>query len=59
MESNNKNNDYKIPDIIISSLFANDKMKRGSKELENMVNTYISGRDDKDKEKLKLLLEKY
>lgn len=57
MESKNKNNDYKIPDIIISSLFANDKMKRASKELENMVNTYISGRDDIDK--LKLLLEKY
>jgi len=56
MDSNN-NNKYKIPDLIIISLFANDKMKKGSKELENYLNNIIT--EDNTQEKLKLVLESF
>ena len=37
---------YKIPDIIIQSLFANDKNKKGNKELENILNKNIPEKDN-------------
>lgn len=52
-----ESNDYKVPDIIITSLFANDKMKRGSKELENYINSKISNQNIQ--EQLKIILELY
>lgn len=55
MDSNN--NKYKIPDLIIISLFANDKMKKGSKELENYLNNIIT--EENTQEKLKLVLESF
>ena len=51
MDSNSK-----IPDVIISSLFINDKTKKNSKELETYLIAKIS---DKNKETLKSTLENY
>lgn len=50
-------NNYKVPDIIIASLFGNDKMKRGSKELENFISSKIVNKNFQ--EPLKLILESF
>ena len=36
-----KSNEYKVPEKIFITLFSNDKMKKGSKELENWINSII------------------
>ena len=51
---------YKIPDIIIQSLFSNAKVKQSTKELESYVNNKLKEKGEKSEpEKIKLILEEY
>ena len=50
-------NKYKVPDIIIQSLFANDKMKKGSKQLEIYLNENIPEKNGN--KELELILQSY
>ena len=53
-----ESDDYKVPDNIIQLLFANDKMKKGSKELlESFINSKMENKNTK--ETLKLILESF
>ena len=52
-----ESNKYKIPDIIIQSLFTNDKMKKGRKQLENYLKENIPEKNGK--EELKLILQSF
>ena len=47
-------NKYKIPNIIIQSLFSSDNMKKGIKELENYIMNNVP-----DKKELNLILQTY
>ena len=47
-------NKYKIPNIIIQSLFSSDNMKKGIKELENYIMNNVP-----DKKELDLILQNY
>ena len=50
-----ESNKYKIPDLIITSLFGNDKMKKeGFNELDNYLTTKITNKDE-----LRLVLESF
>ena len=51
-----KSNEYKVPDKIFLTLFSNDKMKKGSKELENWINWVIVKKNEQ--EALNLIQEK-
>ena len=51
---------YKIPDIIIQSLFSNAKVKQSTKELESYVNNKLKEKGEKtEPEIIKLILEEY
>ena len=51
-----KSNEYKVPEKIFITLFSNDKMKKGSKELENWINSIIVKKNEQ--EALNLIQEK-